>query len=217
MDDKTGETVLDPTFLQPGVVARGGAIAMAAVGIGAGVLLACWGASMFFNSNSKRLDALTAKVEDLVQRPDRTAEFVAKLDDLRREAEKISGGVTAHLASIEGNLGELKHRPIIPDIPNHREKTIKGDVITSEVTVFHIVRHDSGEIYTGWKYPDGASANQQPIEQFCAWRSERLGGTTAQATVQLAIDSKRLQNIGAGVPQLENALQKCIWWNASSN
>jgi hypothetical protein len=217
MDDKTRETVLDPTFLQPGVVARSGAVALAAVGIGTGVLLACWGTSMFFNSNSKRLDALTAKVEELVRRPDRTDEVVAKLDELRREAGKVGGGITARLASIEGSIEEIKHRPIIPGNPGNHEKT-NGNVIERQVTVCHTVPHDNGSaVVTGWQYPDGASADQPPKGQFCYWGSERLGGTTAQATIWLANDGKRLPNIGAGVPQLENALQKCIWWNASSN
>jgi hypothetical protein len=214
MDDKTRETVLDPTFLQPGVVARGGALALAAVGIGAGVLLACWGASMFFNSSSKRLDALIAKVEELVQRSDRTDEVVAKLDDLRREAGKMGGGITARLAAIEGSIEEIKHRPIIPGNPGNHEKT-NGNVIEREVTVFHTVSHDNGSaVWTGWQYADGASADQPPKNQFCYWGSERLGGTTATARIDLAHNGKRLQNIGAGVPQLENALQKCIWWTS---
>jgi hypothetical protein len=213
MDDKT-ETLLDHTYLQPGIVTRAGAIGLAAIGIGAGVLLACWGASFFFNTNSKRLDVLTAQLEKLVQRPDRTDEVVARLDDLRRDAGKIGGGITARLASIEGSIEEIKHRPIISGNPSNHEKG-NGHVIEREVTVFHSVPHDNGSVYTGWVYPDGASADQQPKKQYCHWRSENLGGT--MAVVVLANDGKRLQNIGDVVPQLENALQKCIWWTASSN
>ena len=108
MEDKT-ETLLDHTYLQPGIVTRAGAIGLAAIGIGVGVLLACWGASFFFNTNNNRLDVLTAKVEKLAQRPDRSDEVVAKLDDLRREAGKIGGGITARLASIEGSIEEIVH------------------------------------------------------------------------------------------------------------
>ena len=216
MVDKT-ETLLDHTYLQPGIVTRAGAIGLAAIGIGAGVLLACWGASFFFNTNNNRLDVLTAKVEKLVQRPDRTDEVVAKLDDLRREAGQIGSGITARLASIEGSIEEIKHRPIISGNPNNHEKP-NGHVIEREVTVFHTVPHDNGsDVITGWQYADGASADQPPKNQYCYWRSERLGGTTAQTMISLANDGKRIQNIGAGVPQLENALQKCIWWTDSSN
>jgi hypothetical protein len=169
---------------------------------------------MFFNSNSERLDALTAKVEELVQRPDRTDEVVAKLDNLKREAGKMGSGIPARLASIERSIEEIKPTPFISGNPGNHEKS-NGNVIEREVTVFHTVPHDNGSaVVTGWKYADGASANQPPKNQFCYWGSERLGGTTATTKIDLANDGKRLPNIGAGVPQLENALQKCIWWTS---
>jgi hypothetical protein len=184
MDDRTRETVLDPTYLQHGVVARGGAVALAAVGIGAGVLLACWGASLFFNTNNKRLDVLITKIEELAQRPDSADEVVTKVDDLNRGANKIGNTIINRLASIEGDLEELKHRPIFPTNPGE-QKTVNGNVITKEVTVFHFVKHESGGVFTGWRYPDGASANQKPINQFCYWSSEPLGGTTQTATIRV--------------------------------
>ena len=215
MEDKT-ETVLDPTYLRPGIVTRAGAIGLAAIGIGAGMLLACYGASFLLNTNSKRLDDLTAKVEELVHRPDRTDEVIRELDDLKGEAGKIGGNVTARLASIEGSIEELKRRPIISGNPGAHEKTVNGNIIESEVTVFHTVPHDTGAVMTGWQYPDGASADQRPTRQFCYYRSERLGGTTAQAIISLADDGMRLQHIGAGVPRLEDAIKECVWWHASS-
>ena len=156
------------------------------------MLLACYGASFFFNTNSKRLDALTAG--------------------------KIDAGITAHLASIEGSLNELKHRPIINDSPDYRGKTINGNVITSEVTVFHHVSHDNGSVWTGWKYPDGASADQPPIRQYCYW-SGPLGGASSGASfrIELANNGVRLPNIADGVPRLEDALRNCVWWNGSTN
>jgi hypothetical protein len=134
--EHTTETLLDHTYLQPGIVTRAGAVGLAAIGIGAGLFLVCWGASLFFHTNSSRLDVLTANVEKLVQRPDRTDEIVAKLDDLRREAGKFGGGITARLASIEGGIEAVRHRPIIPGNPGNHEKAT-GSVIKREVTVFH--------------------------------------------------------------------------------
>jgi hypothetical protein len=214
MEDRT-ETVLDHTYLRPGIVTRAGAIGLAAIGIGAGVLLACYGASFFFNTNSKRLDALTAKVEKIAQRPYRTDEVLAKLDDLRRETGKNDAYIAARLASIEGSLNELKHRPIISDNSDHRGGTINGNVITSEVTVFHTVSHDNGSIITGWRYPDGASANQPPIGQFCYWSGPWDGGVSVR--INLANDRVRLPHIADGVPRLEDALKQCVWWNGSTN
>jgi hypothetical protein len=217
MDDKTRETVLDPTFLHPGVVAKGGAVALAAVGIGAGVLLACWGASMFFNTNNRRLDVLISKVEEFAQRPDRTDEVLNKVDDLNRGATKIGNTIINRLASIGSDLQELKNRSIFPSNPGE-QKTVNGNVITKQVTVFHIVPHSTGEVVTGWRYPDGASANQKPIAQYCYWNSELLGGTTSKATTYIATEGVRLQNIGPNVPELEDAIKKCVWWpNGGSN
>jgi hypothetical protein len=217
MDDKTRETVLDPTFLQPGVVAKCGAVALDAVGIGAGVLLGCWGASMFFNTNNRRLDVLASKIEELVQRPDRTDDVITKVYDLNRGATRIGNTISNRLASIETSLEELKRRPIFPTNPGE-QKTVNGNVITKQVTVFHLVPHEQGSVVTGWKYPDGASANQKPTTQFCYWSSEPLGGTTQVATTYIATDGVRLNNIGPNVPQLEDAIKKCVWWpNGGSN
>src|SRR5262249_55485657 len=198
MDDKT-ETVLDHTYLRPGIVTRAGAVGLAAIGIGAGVLLACYGASFFFNTNSKRLDALTAKVEEIAQRPDRTNEVIAKLDDLRREAGKIGSNITAHLASVE----ELKNRSLIRGNPDEHGTPVNGNVITTEVTVFKSVRHDSGYIFTGWDYPNGASANQPPIRQHCYWTDRAGPSSGAWVRINLADNGVRLPNIADGVPRLE--------------
>jgi hypothetical protein len=215
MDDKT-ETVIDHTYLQPGIVSRAAAIGLAAVGIGAGVLFACYGASFFFNANSKQLDALTAKVEEIAQRPDRTDEFIAKLDDLSREAQQIGDGTAAHLASIEARVKELK-RPIISEVPDGR-KTIDGTVITSAVTVFNRVSHDTGYITTGWQYPNGASANQPPTSQYCYWtHSAGDPSNGASVRIELADNGVRLPKIADGVPRLEDALKRCVWWNGSTH
>jgi hypothetical protein len=178
--------------------------------LGAGLLLACWGASLFFNTNNNRLDVLTAKVEELVQRPDRTDEVVAKLDDLRREAGKM-GGITARLASIEESLGGLKNRSFIRGNPDEHGTAVNGNVITTAVSVFKWVPHDSGS----WKYPNGASANQPPLQQYCAWLGNMSSGTSIR--IDLARNGVRLANIAVGVPRLEDALQKCVWWNGSTN
>jgi hypothetical protein len=168
-----------------------------------------------------RLDDLTAKVESLVQRPEISLDTViAKLDDLgsasKRDAEAIPGSIAQRLASIDERLEELKRRPVISgNTGTNGGKTINGSVIEKEVTVFHTVKHYSGNVVTGWTYPDGASADQRPTSQYCYWGSEPLGGTTGKATIYIASDGTRLPNIAQGVPQLAEAMQKCIWWNGS--
>jgi len=237
MDDRT-QTLLDDSYLRPGIVSRAGAIGLAAVGVGAGVLLACYGASFFFNTNNNRLNVLTAKIEELLQKPNRSDETVAKLDDLKRDTNKIGGNIATTLASIEDSLEELKHRPIadskitarlssieegieelqhrqiIAGDPDRHVKTVAGNVINRQVTVFYNVPHDNGAVYTGWVYPDGASADQQPASQYCYWISNEFNGTSTR--IDIANNRVQLPNVGA-VPDLEEALTKCTWWRGSVN
>ena len=61
------ETQLDHTYLRPGIISRAAAVGPGAVGVGTGVLLACWGLSFFFHYNDpvvKKLDALYGSARD---------------------------------------------------------------------------------------------------------------------------------------------------------
>jgi hypothetical protein len=230
------ETVLDPTYLRPGIITRATVIGLAALAVGVGVFLACFGLSYFWHYDSpvvSRLDDLSAKVETLVQRPDHTDAVIAKLNEIiakpdrldaviaklndigstsKRDGEAIRGSIAQRLATIEQRIEELKKPSIIVSPPGP-SRDDRGNVITKEVTVFHNVEHESGTVVTGWRYPDGASADQRPTNQYCYWSSGPLGGTSAQATIHIAVNGTRLTNIATGVPQLEAALQKCIWWS----
>jgi hypothetical protein len=210
-----------PTIVKEGSLFKAAAIGIVASGVGLGILLACWGASFFITHDDhpvlKRFDVLTTKIEELAHRPDRTDEVIAKVDKLDRNASKIGRDITNQLTTVKGSLEELKGRPIIAGNPSDHEKPVNGNVITREVTVFREVRHDNGKVVTGWRYPDGASADQRPKFQFCYWTSEPLGGTTSSATIYIANEGVRLPNIGAGVPRLEDALKECVWWNGSTN
>jgi hypothetical protein len=210
------ETVLDHTYLRPGVVTRASAVGLAALGIGAGVLLACWGLSFFFHYDSSivtRLAALTAKVEEIAQRPDRTGDVIAKLNDLASsitqkldqiDVASIRSSIAGRLASIDERLEAFKRQPpIVTPGPSRTDE--HGNVIKTEVTVFHTMKHEGGEVASGWKYPDGASADQHPTNQYCYWSSGALGGTTSQVTIHIAAKGVRLSNIGS-VPKLEESV-----------
>jgi hypothetical protein len=67
-------------------------------------------------------------------------------------------------------------------------------VIEKEVTVFYTVKHEGGDVVTGWRYPDGASADHRPMDQYCYWNSEHLGGTTTQATVHTSPERPTSKN-----------------------
>jgi hypothetical protein len=56
------ETRLNSTYLRPGPIARAAAVAIAAAGIGAGVLFVCWGASLLLH-DKPRTDVAAAELE----------------------------------------------------------------------------------------------------------------------------------------------------------
>jgi hypothetical protein len=222
------ETVLDPTYLRPGIITRATVIGFAALAVGAGLFLACFGLSYLWHNDLpvlERLDAMNTTLEKIAQRPDRTDETLAKLDRLnvvigskidQIDIASIRGSLDQRLALIEGRIIEeiKKQRPIIGGDTGHGTDR-NGNVITKEVTVFYNIAHENGRVVTGWRYPDGASADQRPSHQFCYWGSGYLGGTSAEATIQIAVNGTRLSNIASGVPRLEAALQKCVWWSGA--
>ena len=107
-----------------------------------------------------------------------------------------------------------KQRPIIRgDTGQGTDRN--GNVITKEVTVFNNIAHENGRVVTGWTYPDGASAGQSPTRQYCYWSSGNLGGTSAEATIHIAVNGTRLSNIASGLLRLETALPKCVWWSGA--
>jgi hypothetical protein len=207
------ETVLDPTYLRPGIVTRGTVIGLVALAVGAGVFLACFGLSYLWHSDKKlleHLDAINAKLETIANRPDRIDEVIKKIDDLGSGIAFVGEGFDKRLVAIEKKVA-----PIItggPPVPSHDNH---GNVIIREVTVFWNTEHEGGNVVTGWRYPDGASANQAPTSQYCYWSSGSLGGTSAEATIHIATNGVRLVNIANGVPQLNEAFQKCRWWSGA--
>ena len=90
-------------------------------------------------------------------------------------------------------------------------KTTSGDVIRREVTVFWSVKHDPGNVTTGWNYKDGSGG--VPVRQYCYY--DFLNGDGSATKVDIASDGSRLLQISASlVPDLEGALAKCQWWHA---
>jgi hypothetical protein len=74
------------------------------------------------------------------------------------------------------------------------------------------VDHAPGEVVTGWKYKDGASAADQPT-QYCYY-TELNSNHTGSAKVDIAQNGRRLYNDTVSmVPNLEGALAKCHWWH----
>lgn len=206
------ETQLDHTYLRPGIISRAAAVGLAAMGVGAGVLLACWGLSFFWHVD----DAVVRRLEAI-------AKQTAGLSDVvRDEIGTLSLRTTESMGALGGKLDALEHRV---DAINQRvtmtrsfqdgsgqpERTGTGDVIRREVTVFNSVSHEGGNVTTGWQYKDGAS-DGQPMRQYCYFSIGKNGVATR---IELAFNGQRLFNENVTrVPRLEEALAKCQWWTS---
>jgi hypothetical protein len=198
------ETVLDHTYLRP---SRATVIARTALAVGAGIFLAAWGLPSLWHPYQDRLEALDRKVAANFEVLN--AKIDDRVDTLNMKIETLSQNVSRlepRVVSVEPKSSQTQ-RPsgISPDT-----------VIKKEVTVFRTVDHENGTVVTGWKYPDGASENQSPTYQYCYWKSGLLGDTTAEAVIHIATNGERLPNIASTMPDLERAIQKCIWWNDGS-
>jgi len=215
------ETVLDPTYIRPGIVTKGVVVSLTAIAVGLGVLMICFGLSFFFHFDRPvltRLDAMLAKLDAIAAKPDRTDEVLARFDSIgglvRSKSDEnslSSRHLSNQLDSIQAQIYDLKNKTGTYQAP--QTNYLDGKVIDTEVTVFKYIEHEGGSVHTGWTYPNGASANSPPKRQFCYWTSGRLGGTTASARIELAANGEQLPNISEKVLHLEEALNKCIWWD----
>ena len=206
------ETQLDHTYLRPGIISRAAAVGLAAMGVGAGVLLACWGLSFFWHVD----DAVVRRLEAI-------AKQTAGLSDVvRDEIRTLSLRTTENIDALGGKLDALEHRV---DAIHQRvtvtrsfqggsgqpERTGAGDVIRREVHVFKSVSHEGGDVMTGWQYKDGAS-DGQPMRQYCYFT---IGNNGVATRIELALNGQRLFNENVTrVPRLEEALAKCQWWTS---
>ena len=206
------DTQLDHTYLRPGIISRAAAVGLAAIGVGGGMLLACWGLSFFWHVDDavlRRLDAL--------------AQQTAGFSDTFRELETTLGQRTAagydalsgKIDALSQRLDRIDQRVIVTRSlggSGQPESTPRGQVIKREVTVFNSITHEGGEVTTGWSYKDGAS-DGQPINQYCYYMANV--NNHAGLHIDLAQNGQRLFNGNmAKVPQLEEAIAKCQWWTS---
>ncbi len=187
------ETQLDHTYLRPGIISRAAAVGLAAIGVGAGVLLACWGLSFFWH------------VDDAVlRRLDAIAKQTAGLSDTFREIETTLGQrTTESIDALGGKIDALEPSPrrdqpasdrdeIVPGGSGQPESTRTGHVIKREVTVFNSITHEGGDVTTGWNYKDGASdgAADKPVLLLHGHRSK----WRRHLQIDLAYNGQRLFN-----------------------
>jgi hypothetical protein len=205
------ETQLDHTYLRPGLISRAAAVGLGAVGAGAGVLLACWGLSFFWRYDDPvagKLEAVAQQLETLTQRTTDGLEALSR--STVQQTETMSRKIEALGQKVVAARTEALNRGV-GGSRGGDGRTVTGDVIKREVTVFSTVNHEPGDVVTGWVYKDGAS-DGVPMRQYCYYRAANFDRSST--TIDLAKDGKRVLDSGL-VPRVGEALSKCQWWSAS--
>jgi hypothetical protein len=198
------EQRLNATFLRPGVIERTIAVGIGAVGVGTGILLAAWGISLLWRYTPPEIAVRIANPElhvaqDSPLKVTQDKPFVvAAPEPLKIDPPKLTVSVEQSPHSTVSGVGT-------------DTKTAAGDMITREVTVFSNVRHGPGAVVTGWNYTDGSGGT--PVKQYCYYTVYNLDHSSER--VDIAANGVRSLDISAGlVPDLEEALGKCQWWQA---
>jgi hypothetical protein len=197
------EQHLDATYLRHGVFERAAAVALAAVGVGAGTLLAACGISFLWRYTPPEVAVHIANPEvrilqdgPLAIRQDKP--FVLSQPD----PPTIEHGEVTIKAEQPPSLATNGRR-------GSDAQTASGELIRREVTVFSQVRHAPGTVVTGWNYKDGSGG--MPVRQFCYYTSDNPDQSSKR--VDLAVDTIRRPHIGTDlVPDAEGAVSKCQWW-----
>jgi hypothetical protein len=187
------EQRLDATYLRPGPFERAAAIAIVAVAIGAGILLAAWGTSFLWRYTPPEVAVRIANPEVRVtQSGPLTVTQDKPFLVTQSEPFKIEQPSPLDTGGVGGTA-----------------KTAMGEVIRREVTVFSNVKHGAGSVVTGWNYRDGSGG--VPVSQFCYYSAVNVDYSSTR--IDIASDGARLANASLSlVPELEGALAKCQWW-----
>ena len=196
------EQRLDATYLRPGLAERSIAMGIGAVGVGTAILLAAWGISFLWRYTPPEIAVRLANPEvhvaqDSPLKVTQDKPFVVESPaPLKIDPPKVTVSV------------EQPPQSVVKGVSTDA-KTATGDIITREVTVFSNVRHGPGAVVTGWSYADGSGGS--PIRQYCYYSAPNSDHSTKR--VDIASNGVRSLGIDAGlVPDLEEAIGKCQWW-----
>jgi hypothetical protein len=188
------EQRLYATYLHPGLVERTIALGIGALGVGIGILLVAWGISFLWRYTPPEIAVHIANPELHV-------------------AQDLPLKVTQDKPFVVGASEPLKIDPLKLTVGSNSvgsdAKTATSDVIKREVTVFSTVKHGRGAVVTGWTYSDGSGG--RPVQQYCYYAAPNLDRSSKR--VDIGSNGGRLLDVDAGlVPDLEEAIGKCQWW-----
>jgi hypothetical protein len=173
-------------YLRPGLIEWAAAIAIAAVGAATAVLLAAWGISFLWRYTPTEMAVRISNPE-------------------LRVTQNGPLTVTQEKPLVLEEQGPLKveSKQVPLSITNG------GQVIKREVTVFSNVKHGPGNVVTGWNYKDGGG--RVPVVQYCYYSASNVDRSITR--VDIASNGVAAPHISTSlVPELEEALAKCQWW-----
>jgi len=180
------EQQLSATYLSPEPIERAAAIGIGAVAIGIGIFLAAWGISFLWRYTPP--------------------EVVVRIANPELNVVQDKPFILAQPEPLKIAPGELT---IKTDPPVGNTTTASGDVIKREVTVFWSVNHRSGQVVTGWSYPDGRGG--VPVVEYCYYYAAQVDGSFQRIDVA----RNRIPSSVTGlVPDIQGALAKCQWSQA---
>ena len=196
------EQRLNGEYLRPGLFDRAAALAIDALGIGAGILLAAWGISFLWRYTPPDIAVRIANPEVLLKQS----------EPLKVSQDKPFTIVQSEPFKVDSAMVTVKADHILsPSQPP--TQTPSGDVIRREVTVFSSVDHALGNVTTGWKFKDGSGG--LPVYQYCYYKAP--AGEGANVSITIAEDRVRdVSSSSSRVPDIERALAKCVWFGGGS-
>jgi hypothetical protein len=194
------EQQLDATYLRPGLAERSIAMGIGAVGVGTGILLAAWGISFLWRYTPPEIRIANPELHVAQDAPLKVTQdkpfVIESPEPLKIDPPKVTVSI------------EQPPQSLVKGVTTDA-KTANGDIITREVTVFSNVRHGPGAVVTGWIYSDGSGGT--PIKQYCYYNAPDIDHSTKR--VDIASNGVRSLGLDAGlVPDLEDAIGKCQWW-----
>jgi hypothetical protein len=196
------EQQLNAAYLSPGPIERAAAIGISAIAIGIGVLLAAWGISLLWRYTPPEIAIRIANPEVSVtqNRPlivEQDGPFtIQPPGPLKIDPAELT------IKTEQSPAGSTKG-------PDGETKTATGDVIKREVTVFWSVSHGSGQVVTGWSYPDGRGG--VPVVEYCYYDAAQMDGSFKRINIAR---NRIPSNVTGLMPDLQAALAKCQWWQA---
>lgn len=107
---------------------------------------------------------------------------------------------------------------VLPDIAKLLKQPVEqgsdGKAIRTEVTVFHTAALGAGrDIVTGWKFVNGAA--ERPAQQYC-YVSTPGQDSLSSIHTDLALDGVPVTRSRAVVPDFDQALKHCVWWQGKA-